>query len=132
MSTCAFANYVTLSVDSECPVDVIEARNGYGLRLGWVFLFHPPADGGAAISELRELFVWPPFRQQGIGSLLEDVSANVARARHSAGLRVFFHEADAQGRTRRAGREFGVACGYRWVWRRRDHPRLVGHGEKSL
>lgn len=124
-------NYSTVSYDSECPVDVVEARNGYGLRLGWVHLFHPPDDGGQR-SEIRELFVWPAFRRQGIGSLLEDVAVSLARSRRSKTLRIFLHEADGHVAVRANGRRFGDTRGYAWRWRVIAHLRLAAVGDKRI
>jgi len=123
-------NYSTVSHERECLVDVVEAKNGYGLRLGWAYVFHLP--GTPASSEIRELFVWPAFRRQGIGSLLEDVAASLARSRDSSSLRVLLHEADGQVRVRVAGRRFGQVRGYTWRWRKVNRPRLVAVGEKVL
>jgi GNAT superfamily N-acetyltransferase len=122
--------YSTVSYESGCLVDVVEARNGYGLRLGWVHVFHWP-DGHAERSEIRELFVWPAFRRQGIGSLLEDVAASLARLRHSKTLWIFLHEADGHVGVRVNGRRFAQDRGYAWRWRTIPHPRLTAVGEKA-
>ncbi len=124
-------NYTTVSSDSKCPVDVVEARNGYGLRLGWVHVFHPPRHQ-AERSEMRELFVWPSFRRQGIGSLLEDLAVSLARTRHSKTLRIFLHEADGHVAVRANGRRFGQARGYTWRWRAIEHPRLTAVADKAI
>lgn len=123
-------NYSTVSYEGECLVDVVEAKNGYGLRLGWVYVFHLP--GAPASSEIRELFVWPAFRRQGIGTLLEDVAASLARSRDSSSLRALLHEADGHVGVRVAGRRFGQERGYTWRWRKVNRPRLVAVGEKAL
>lgn len=125
-------NYSTVSFESECLVDVVEARNGYGLRLGWVHVFHPPGGAQKATSEIRELFVWPAFRRQGIGSLLEDLAASLARSRNSSSLRTYLHEADGHVAVRAAGRRFGLHRGYSWQWRHVAHPRLVAVGERTI
>lgn len=122
-------NYSTVSYESECLVDVVEARNGYGLRLGWVFVFHPDVD---STSEVRELFVWPAFRRQGLGSLLEDVAASLGQTRRSTALRILMHEADGHVGVRVAARRFGQERGYTWRWRVVTRPRLVAMGEKEL
>lgn len=125
-------NYSTVSFDSECLVDVVEARNGYGLRLGWVHVFHVPDADQSVTSEIRELFVWPAFRRQGIGSLLEDVGASLARSRRSTLLRIYLHEADGHVAVRAASRHFGLRRGYSWRWRRIANPRLVAVGERPI
>lgn len=125
-------NFETLSIDTESPVDVIEIRNGYGLRVGWVHLHHRGELESSTVTEARELFVWPTFRRQGFGTLLDELATEVALARRSEVLRVMCHEADFHVAVRRAGREFLGASEYRIRWRRASHPRLVASADKAL
>ena len=62
------AVYETLSVVDECPVQVIEVRTGFGIRIAWAHLFH--LGGGTRTSVLKELYVWPPYRRRGYGTTL--------------------------------------------------------------
>lgn len=115
----------------ETPVEVIEARNGFGLRLGWAHLHHlhgqPPRS-----SILKEIFVWPSFRRQGYGKLRESIASQRAHQWHSSILRVLFHEPDALPRNRTAGPEFAQRSGYTLKRRRRTCPLLAAIGEKAL
>jgi GNAT superfamily N-acetyltransferase len=122
--------YETLSA-LDNPVEVIEVRNGYRLRLGWAHLHHiveqqPPT------SILKELFVWPSFRRQGYGTLLEQLACQKAKAWHSTIIKVLFHDVDALPRNRAAGRLFGIKAGYEWKWKRQRRPNLTAVGEKVL
>lgn len=124
--TCS--NWETISFNDGYPVDVIEARTGYGLRVGWVFVSHLPGK----VSELREIFVWPVFRRQGIGRLLEELAVALARQHGASTVRVWLHEADRHVNVRAAGRTFGLSRGYTWRWRSLEHPRLTAVGDKNL
>jgi GNAT superfamily N-acetyltransferase len=120
--------YETVSIEDDVPVTVIELRTGQDIRLGWAFLFHE--GGGTAV--LKELFVWPSFRRHGYGRFIENEAVAIARARGSASMQLYLHEADALPTNRRAGREFGTQAGYQWRWRRTSLPNLEAIGEKML
>ena len=126
-----FVLYETLSMDSDCPVDVIELRNGTGLRLGWAHLFHVRG-GEPPTSILKELFVWPWFRGQGYGTGLERFAVERARMARSTRMQILLHEADALPRNRGAGRGFAERCGYTWRWRRSTCPNIAAVGQKDL
>jgi GNAT superfamily N-acetyltransferase len=120
--------YETISVEDQVPVTVLELRTGEGFRLGWAMLFHE-RDGG---SVLKELFVWPHFRRQGYGTVIEREAVAVACRWHSAKMQVYLHSADAIAGNRVAGRVFGLKAGYQWRWRRTALPNLDAIGEKTL
>lgn len=122
--------YKTLSVVEERPVQVIEVRNGFGVRLGWAHLYHLVQE--PRVSVLKELYVWPEFRRRGYGTILEATAAANARAWGAERLHVLFHAMDAQLSLRAAGRLFGERVGYRWRWREQQRPHLAAIGEKTF
>lgn len=124
------AVYETLSVVDDCPVQVIELRTGFGIRIAWAHLFH--LGGGTRTSVLKELFVWPPYRRRGYGTILDSVAAENARAWGAERLQVLFYEMDARIPARAAGRLFGERRGYQWRWCRGVRPRVEAVGEKVL
>jgi GNAT superfamily N-acetyltransferase len=108
------------------PVEVIEIRDGRGIRVAWSELFF---EGRAAV--VKEFFVWPNKRRQGYGRLLESLCVERARSRHANRLLVWFHQQDAVLSVRRAGREFALNLGYVWRWTR-EIPRVVAVGRKDV
>jgi GNAT superfamily N-acetyltransferase len=124
-----YINYEALSIEDECAVDVIELRSPRDLRLGWVFLHHLRAD---QVTIAKEFFVWPPFRRQGYGTLLEEAAVERARQIGSSHLRLTFYGADAIPRSRAAGRMFVATSGYRWHWRHETRPDRAGFAEKAV
>ncbi len=123
--------YETVSAIDHCGVEIIEVRNGFGIRLGWAHLFHL-GGGQRGTSMLKELFVWPLFRRRGYGSLLERIAVDRARHWRSERLHLLFHEMDALPSVRAAGRLFGQQAGYTWRWRRGYRPNVEAIGEKVL
>jgi len=122
--------YETLSIQEECPVQVIELRTGYGIRVGWAHLYH--LGKRSRTSLLKELFVWPSFRQQGYGSVLEELASLNARAWHSERLQVLLHEMDALPSSRPVAERFAERTVYRWIEHRGERPVVVAMGEKVL
>jgi GNAT superfamily N-acetyltransferase len=122
--------YETLSLVDECPVQIIEVRTGFGIRVGWAHLFH--LGGKERTSVLKELFVWPSFRRRGYGSILESIAVENARGWGAERLHILFYEMDAQIPARAAGRLFGQYRGYQWRRRRGVRPQVTAVGEKSL
>ena len=59
--------------------------------MGWAFLC---GIRDTTESVITELFVMPAFRSQGLGSVLEGVSSDIARSTESTRLTVLLHEAD--------------------------------------
>ena len=110
----------------------VDIQNGFGLRMGWMFLRHR-LEGAGAVMEIPELFVWPTFRRMGIGRELEAIGQDIAGTWHCSQLHLMMNEADALvGPPRRAARNFGQALGYRWRWRDEVAPRRVATGVKRI
>jgi GNAT superfamily N-acetyltransferase len=122
--------YATWSC-TDAPVVVIEVRDGRGTRLGWAYLHHPPGQE-PHVSILKELFVWPAFRRQGYGTVLESVATEHARASRASSIKMLFHEVDTMPRNRAAGRIFAEKTGYTLSWWRSRRPNVSPVGEKSL
>lgn len=129
--------YETISFIDECPVRVIEVRDGVGTRIGWAHLHHL-AQGAPRTSVLKEFFIWPCYRRLGIGTRLENVAASLSSQMGSSKLQILFHQLDSwpPGKdwlpVRTAGREFGKKAGYEWKWRTATCPNLTAVGEKKL
>ncbi len=123
--------YETLSLVHEGEVQIIELRTGFGILVGWAYLYHLRA-AQPRTSILHELFVWPDFRRRGYGSLLESVATANARRWRSERIQIAFHSIDAVPPARAAGRLFGQQAGYRWAWRPQRCPNLAAMGEKAL
>lgn len=124
-------NYETWSTSEECCVDIIEIRNGNGFPLGWTYVFHLGKEQ-RGISRIKELFVWPFYRRQGYGSILESQACERALMMHSKKIQLLFHDWDAMIRVRAAGRIFANKRGYTWRWRKNIRPNIEAIGEKSL
>ena len=122
--------FETFSPSLGCPVECIQIANGYGLTMGWTFVYHILE--GAPTSEIRELFVMPAFRRLGIGRQLENIACERGRDWRSERMVLFFNEADATLSARAAARLFGRTSGYEWRWRQSVGPRLVARGQKKL
>lgn len=123
--------YETLSVAEECRVQVIQVRTGYGIRVGWAHLFYLGGDPRTCL--LKELFIWPPFRRQGYGTILESVATENARAWGARRLQVLLHEMDAQPSMSAAAESFAEQLSFRWHWDKSTQPpRVEAIGEKML
>jgi GNAT superfamily N-acetyltransferase len=123
--------YYTLSPTSGIPVTCIELKNGFGLRMCWMFLRHWP--GTNKYSEITELYVWPLFRRMHLGAELESAAVEEARTQGSSEVRLLMNEADCViGPPRAAAREFATACGYDLRWRTTVGPRARMTGIKSI
>lgn len=122
--------YETLSVAEQCPVEIIEVRTGYGLRVGWAHLYHHRT--APRIAVLKELFVWPSFRRQGCGVLLNEVATANARRWGANRLQLYLHEMDAQPDAWPAAREFAQRSGFRWTSEHRKRPLVLAIAEKEL
>jgi len=87
------AHYQTTSPTTEEPVECLYITNGFGLRLGWMFLRHR-VHSAPQVTEVVELFVWPTFRRMGIGTELERVAEEQAQVWRSVRLDLVLNEAD--------------------------------------
>jgi GNAT superfamily N-acetyltransferase len=72
--------------------------------------------GNDCPNDLEGVFVWPPFRRRGYGTIL-DVAATLATyAWNSEVMQIPLYEADGQAAIRIAGRRFAAHRGYNWKW----------------
>ena len=96
------------------PVEVIDLRNGFGLRLGWAHIFHIQRDSiGIKTSIVKEFFIWPDYRNQGYGKLLEDQVATRAKEWDAQRIQVYFHNIDSYPHVLNIGQSFAEKCGYK-------------------
>jgi GNAT superfamily N-acetyltransferase len=116
---------------TDAPVELIEVRDGRGMRLGWAHLHHTPGQE-PHVSVLKELFVWPAFRRRGYGTVLESAAAERARHRRASSIEMLFHEVDAKLRNRAAGQGLASKTGYTLQWRRSRRPNVSAVGVRSL
>lgn len=123
--------YETTSPVTGRAVICVEIQNGFGLRLGWMFLRYRRV-GAGFVMEIPELFVWPTFRRMGIGRQLEEIAQHIARTWNCSELHLMMNEADGIAALRGPGRNFGRVMGYNWRWRNELAPRRVATGFKQL
>lgn len=124
-------NYDTLSPTSGIPVSCVELTNGYGLRMGWMFVRH--WSGPTKFSEITELYVWPIYRRMHLGAELEKAAVELAKDQGSPEIRLLMNEADCIiGPPRAAAREFAKSCSYDLRWRTTVGPRARMTGIKSI
>jgi GNAT superfamily N-acetyltransferase len=125
--------YMTPSPSTEAMVMCVEVQNGFGLRMGWVFLRQSWQKNGSVVCEIPELFVWPIFQRMGIGRYLEAAAVDYATAWGCTEIQLILNEADSIiGPHRAAARLFGQAMGYEWHWRPDVAPRRVATGVKRV
>lgn len=122
--------YGSWSLQDNCPVEIIEIRNGIGIRVGWAHLFHPYERPRRSV--IKELFVWPAFRRKGFGTKLEAATSYRARMWRSLSIEIWFHGIDAWPRVRAAGRKFGERVGYTWKGGNSTRPFREAIGYKTL
>jgi GNAT superfamily N-acetyltransferase len=110
--------------------EVIEIRTGYGLRVGWAHVFHLRG-AQRNTSVIKELFVWPAYRRNHYGTLLELAATDRARNSNSQRVELFLRDVDDVRGVLSPARAFGQKAGYRWQWGRsvRPNPKV---GVKSL
>jgi GNAT superfamily N-acetyltransferase len=122
--------FYTYSPVDDCGVQGVQVRNGYGIRMGWAHLWYPR---DSQITEIRELFVMPPFRRLGIGSYLEGFAVRRSQGTGATAIEATIHQADGGVLSNRgAVRGFLANRGYQIAWRNRTGPLSVGTGEKSV
>lgn len=120
----------TVSIDGS-STEIVELRTGYGLRIGWAHL-HNLRGEQRAVSILKEFFVWPAFRRQGLGTLLEHAVVDIAQQLSSGVLQVWLHQADDGRGVLSPARKFFSERGYKWDWGTRKMPTLKAIGSKAL
>lgn len=124
--------YESMSPSDGVPVQCLELRNGYSLKLGWAFVYHHHVDD-SRWSEIKEIFVWPLFRRQGIGRYLEAWACRLASEAGSTQIQLVMNRPDANvGPVRAASRGFGRERGYEWRWPQTPNPPISGRGFKAL
>ncbi len=123
--------FSTVALSGEI-LEVIQVRNGYGLRMGWAHLFHADYP---EISEIRELFVMPAFRRQSVGAVLEGMCTESALRVGSVEIHLLMHEADSvigvSNPPRAKARRFATSRGYEWRWPQ-GRPGVVGVAVKPV
>lgn len=123
-------SYMTISRSDRLELQVLEMRNGFGLQMGSAFIAH---DEQRRISQIRELFVLPAMRDQGIGSVLEGIATEQAVAYGSTELQLLMNDCDSVvGPVRHRARRFGQRHGYSWRWRQVQELRAVAVGVKAI
>lgn len=132
--TLSMGIYQSLSPRTDEPVECLELRNGFGLRMAWAFLKHEQLKS-KPITEITELFVWPIFRRMKLGSMLEDWAIERAHEWGSTGMSLVMNADDAivgPPSPRTAARRFGTSLGYSWRWVNTISPRIAAVGDKSI
>lgn len=124
--------YETLSFQEECPVEILELRNGQGLRLAWTEIFHLPRARQPTRTVAKEFFVWPQFRRRGYGTILEAAAVLRAAAWGSNRVEVLLHEPDGRLSVRGQARQFASKHNYQWLWRRTAVPPVAATAHKSV
>jgi len=115
-------------------VECIEIRNGFGLRMAWIFLRHGLIDLKPT-TEITELFVWPIFRRIKFGTFLEQWAVTRAQDWGSVVLQLVMNADDGiigPPSPRTAARCFGSSLGYSWRWASPPGPRIAAVGVKRI
>ena len=84
------------------------------------------------MSSVEELFVWPAFRHDGLGALLEKAVIDLAKQRGSARVRILRFEADSWPVADRADGMRCISRGYHWTPMTTTRPWLSGCAERTL
>ena len=120
--------YETLSINDERPAEIIELRNRHGVRVGWCETFY----GTGRCGIIKELFVWPPYRRRGYGTIIEAAAVIRAQEWRADELVLWIHEPDALPASRANGRRFALDRGYKWTWHKSSRPALAGTAAKKI
>jgi GNAT superfamily N-acetyltransferase len=118
-------NWNVYSLASEVLVEVIEMRDENEV-VGRAHFYHD------AVPTLRELFVRPERRREGIGSILEGTATEWARLHGYDEMRIWLREADARERSVDAPIEFAASLGYGWGDIDARRPNVVKIAQKVL
>lgn len=124
----------TTSWTDGADLHIHQIRNGYGLRMGWVFVRHLPEQ---CVSRVEEIFVMPPFRRMGIGAFLESLACWSSRDRGIANMELVLWDCDSivSGDApvpRNRARLFGIAHGYDWKYGSAGRRGVYARGMKQL
>jgi GNAT superfamily N-acetyltransferase len=106
-SSFTMLNWTVYSMATGALVEAVEVRDDHEV-VGRAHLFHEDTP------TLRELFVRPERRREGIGSLLEETAVEWARNYGYGELQIWLREADARERIRDAPFAFADRWGYEW------------------
>jgi GNAT superfamily N-acetyltransferase len=79
-------------MDLECPAEILMLKLGRRISAAVAIIVHRQ---GESRSELSDLFVWPSYRRQGYGLLLEEFAAERARKAGSSDLGIYLWNSDA-------------------------------------
>jgi GNAT superfamily N-acetyltransferase len=83
--------------------------------MGWAFMC---ASEEGRVSQIRELFVMPAFRKQGLGSYLEGIASQEASELGYEEIHIILNNCDTVlGPIRKTARDFATKRGYSWRWR---------------
>jgi GNAT superfamily N-acetyltransferase len=121
----AMLNWTVYSIATGVLVDVIEIRDENEV-VGRVHLYHDE------VATLRELFVRPERRREGIGSILEGTAAEWARDYGHAAIQIWLREADARERVIGAPIAFAASRGYIWEDIKMRRPNVVKIAHRTL
>ena len=84
------SRFVTWSLQDELPAEVLTLDVGKRIRAGVAVLVHD--EGRTAVVDL---FIWPPYRRQGLGTCLERFAEERAQAHGARELLGYVWEADS-------------------------------------
>lgn len=118
-------NWTVLSMDTGGPVEVIEVRDGEEV-VGRAHCFIE------AEPTLRELFVLPSRRREGIGTLIAETATEWVRDTGHSELLIWLREADARERVAGAALAFGDSLGAAWEDVEMRRPNIVKIARKKL
>jgi GNAT superfamily N-acetyltransferase len=111
--------------------EIIELKTAYGLRIAWAFVLHH-CGADRRTSMVSEFFVWPAFRREGIGTLLEEGVVALAGKWDANRVEVLIHEADDLDSSGVPGKAFADSLGYAWQWVKETRPVVVARAVKTL
>ncbi len=123
--TFTMLNWVVYSMDTGGPVEVIEVRDGdEAVGRAHCFLGDEPT--------LRELFVLPTRRREGIGTLITETAAQWMRDMGYSDLRAWLREADARQRVIGGPLALAASLGASWEDVAMRRPNVVKIARRRL
>lgn len=118
-------NWVVYSMETGGPVEVIEVRDGdKAVGRAHCFLGDEPT--------LRELFVLPTRRREGIGTLITETAAQRMRDMGYSDLRAWLREADARQRVIGGPLALAASLGASWEDVAMRRPNVVKIARRRL